>query len=77
MIKVIIDKSITQSIYVAGKTEIQAQKVFHCPHCEAEISYFTYSPLSCPTCRNGIVDLDKLLADKAYGRIAYHLGRYV
>lgn len=77
MIRVTIDKSITQSVYVAGKTEIKEQKVFTCPHCEAEINYFTYSPLSCPTCRHGIADLDKLMTDKAYGRIAYHLGRYV
>jgi len=77
MIKVVIDKTITQSIYTAGKNEIKEQKAFNCPHCEAEITYFTYSPLSCPTCRYGITDLDKLLADKAYGRVAYHLGRYV
>jgi rubrerythrin len=77
MIKVVIDKTIVQSIYTAGKTEIKEQKTFNCPHCEEEITYFTYSPLSCPTCRYGVTDLDKLLKDQAYGRIAYHLGRYV
>jgi len=77
MIKVVIDKATTRSIYTAGKNEISELKSFNCPHCEAAISYFTYSPLSCPTCRYGITDLDKLLKDQAYGRIAYHLGRYV
>lgn len=77
MIRVLFHSEDTQMIYVAGTNEKKVRKTFECPHCEAEIAYYTYSPLSCPMCKAGMTDVDKLMADRPYGRIAFHLGRFV
>jgi Zn finger protein HypA/HybF involved in hydrogenase expression len=77
MIRVLFHSEDPQIVCVAGISEKKIRKTFECPHCEAEIAYHAYSPLSCPMCKKGMTDVDKLTTDKPYGRIAFHLGRCV
>jgi hypothetical protein len=77
MLKVTIDTNVVVVSYINSKSEVIPRKRFNCPHCEAEVAYYNYSPLSCPVCKKGFADLDKLMDTRTYGRIAFFQGKLV
>jgi len=77
MLKIIIDTNVIIMSHINGKNEATPRKRFYCPYCGAEVAFYNYSPLSCPVCKKGLVDLDKVLEIRPHGRIAFFQGRNV
>jgi hypothetical protein len=61
MIQVKEDETVVSKVLVRDILEKKCKKEFLCPECKTEIAFYFTSPLNCPVCKKGIVDVEKLI----------------